>query len=61
MGQRLNIILVSEGAIDEKGQPITASDVQQVFTDWDSLSRSSKVLEILVSRNGKIVKHNDSI
>lgn len=31
MGQRLNIIFVSEGAIDTKGNPITATEVQQVF------------------------------
>ena len=30
MGQRLNIIFVSEGAIDIKGNPITATQVQQV-------------------------------
>lgn len=30
MGQRLNIILVAEGAIDQQGQPITAEGVKKV-------------------------------
>ena len=30
MGQRLNIILVAEGAIDQQGQPITAEAVKKV-------------------------------
>lgn len=32
-GQRLNIIIVSEGAIDREGQPITAEKVKQVVVD----------------------------
>lgn len=32
-GQRLNIIIVSEGAIDRNGQPITAEMVKQVVVD----------------------------
>ncbi|XP_025207899.1 ATP-dependent 6-phosphofructokinase isoform X3 [Melanaphis sacchari] len=32
-GQRLNIIIVSEGAIDRDGQPITAEMVKQVVVD----------------------------
>jgi 6-phosphofructokinase 1 len=30
MGQRLNIIIVAEGAIDQQGQPISADDVRKV-------------------------------
>lgn len=30
LGQRLNIILVAEGAIDENGKAITAEEVQKV-------------------------------
>lgn len=30
MGQRLNIILVAEGAIDQQGEPITAEAVKKV-------------------------------
>lgn len=30
MGQRLNIILVAEGAIDQQGDPITAEKVKKV-------------------------------
>ncbi|XP_034317511.2 ATP-dependent 6-phosphofructokinase isoform X3 [Magallana gigas] len=33
MGQRLNIILVAEGAVDRKGNPITADMVKKVVTD----------------------------
>ncbi|MPC14048.1 ATP-dependent 6-phosphofructokinase [Portunus trituberculatus] len=33
MGQRLNIILVAEGAIDQQGQPITAEGVKKVIVD----------------------------
>ncbi|XP_042231275.1 ATP-dependent 6-phosphofructokinase-like isoform X4 [Homarus americanus] len=33
MGQRLNIILVAEGAIDQQGETITANDVQKVIVD----------------------------
>nr|XP_018898104.1 PREDICTED: ATP-dependent 6-phosphofructokinase isoform X3 [Bemisia tabaci] len=32
-GQRLNIIIVAEGAIDREGQPITAEKVRQVVVD----------------------------
>ncbi|CAL1537260.1 unnamed protein product [Lymnaea stagnalis] len=32
-GQRLNIILVAEGAIDENGKPITAEEVKQLLCD----------------------------
>jgi len=32
-GQRLNIVIVSEGAIDRQGNPITANDVKQVIVD----------------------------
>lgn len=32
-GQRLNIILVAEGAIDREGNPITADDVKKVIVD----------------------------
>lgn len=32
-GQRLNIIIVAEGAIDRDGQPITAEKVMQVVVD----------------------------
>ena len=31
MGQRLNIIMVAEGAIDIEGNPITAEDVKKVI------------------------------
>lgn len=30
MGQRLNIIIVAEGAIDQQGEPITAEGVKKV-------------------------------
>lgn len=30
-GQRLNIIIVSEGAIDREGNPITAEMIREVF------------------------------
>ncbi|KAK4291691.1 hypothetical protein Pmani_013509 [Petrolisthes manimaculis] len=33
MGQRLNIILVAEGAIDQQGDPITAEGVKKVIVD----------------------------
>ncbi|XP_061181740.1 ATP-dependent 6-phosphofructokinase-like isoform X2 [Saccostrea echinata] len=33
MGQRLNIILIAEGAIDKKGNPISADMVKKVITD----------------------------
>ncbi|XP_071542421.1 ATP-dependent 6-phosphofructokinase isoform X4 [Panulirus ornatus] len=33
MGQRLNIILVAEGAIDQQGEPITAEGVKKVIVD----------------------------
>ncbi|KAG0709937.1 ATP-dependent 6-phosphofructokinase [Chionoecetes opilio] len=33
MGQRLNIILVAEGAIDQRGEPITAEAVRKVIVD----------------------------
>ena len=33
MGQRLNIILVSEGAIDRDGNPITPEQVKKVIVD----------------------------
>lgn len=33
MGQRLNIIIVAEGAIDRAGQPITAEQVKKVIVD----------------------------
>ena len=32
MGQRLNIIIVAEGAIDQEGKAITADDVKKVLT-----------------------------
>ena len=32
--QRLNIIIVSEGAIDRDGNPITADAVKKVLLDW---------------------------
>lgn len=32
-GQRLNIIIVAEGAIDRDGVPITAENVKQVVVD----------------------------
>jgi len=32
-GQRLNIIIVAEGAIDRDGQPITAEKVRQVVVE----------------------------
>lgn len=32
-GQRLNIIIISEGAIDRDGKPITAEQVRQVVVD----------------------------
>ncbi|KAK9744020.1 Phosphofructokinase [Popillia japonica] len=32
-GQRLNIIIVAEGAIDRKGQPITAQQIRKVIVD----------------------------
>lgn len=32
-GQRLNIIIVSEGAIDRDGRPITAEQVKKVVVD----------------------------
>ncbi|XP_050294013.1 ATP-dependent 6-phosphofructokinase isoform X2 [Anthonomus grandis grandis] len=32
-GQRLNIIIVAEGAIDRTGQPITAEDIRKVVVD----------------------------
>ncbi|XP_055848219.1 ATP-dependent 6-phosphofructokinase isoform X3 [Episyrphus balteatus] len=32
-GQRLNIIIVAEGAIDREGKPITAEDVKKVVVD----------------------------
>ena len=34
MGERLNIILVSEGAIDVKGNPITATQVKEVCSNY---------------------------
>ncbi|CAG0922609.1 unnamed protein product [Notodromas monacha] len=33
MGQRLNIIIVAEGAIDREGQPITAEQIRKVVVD----------------------------
>ena len=33
MGQRLNIIVVAEGAIDRQGEPITAELVKKVIVD----------------------------
>ncbi|KAK6959648.1 ATP-dependent 6-phosphofructokinase [Biomphalaria glabrata] len=33
LGQRLNIILVAEGAIDEQGKAITAEDVRKILCD----------------------------
>jgi len=33
MGQRLNIIIVAEGAMDLEGKPITADDVKKVIVD----------------------------
>ncbi|BFZ21148.1 hypothetical protein BsWGS_24186 [Bradybaena similaris] len=33
LGQRLNIILVAEGAIDETGKPITAEEVKKVLSE----------------------------
>ncbi|CAG0894274.1 unnamed protein product [Cyprideis torosa] len=33
MGQRLNIIIVAEGAIDRQGNPISAEDVRKVVVD----------------------------
>lgn len=33
MGQRLNIIIVAEGAMDMTGHPITATDIQKVIVD----------------------------
>jgi hypothetical protein len=30
MGQRLNIIVLAEGAIDSEGKPITSNDVREV-------------------------------
>jgi len=32
-GQRLNIILVAEGAVDRDGKPITAQQIQKVCVD----------------------------
>lgn len=32
-GQRLNIIIVAEGAIDRDGKPITAEDVKKVVVE----------------------------
>ncbi len=32
-GQRLNIIIISEGAIDRDGKPITAEQVRQVVVE----------------------------
>lgn len=32
-GQRLNIIIVAEGAIDQTGQPITCEQIRQVVVD----------------------------
>jgi 6-phosphofructokinase 1 len=32
-GQRLNIIIVAEGAIDQDGEPITAEKVRQVVVE----------------------------
>lgn len=32
MGQRLNIIIVAEGAKDQTGEPITAEQVKDVST-----------------------------
>lgn len=32
-GQRLNIIIVSEGAIDREGNPITAEQVKKIVVD----------------------------
>ena len=32
-GQRLNIILVAEGAIDREGKPITCEQIQKVVVD----------------------------
>lgn len=33
MGQRLNIIIVAEGAIDRSGNPITAEDIRKVVVE----------------------------
>lgn len=33
MGQRLNIIIIAEGAIDRNGHPITAEDIRKVVVD----------------------------
>lgn len=33
MGQRLNIIIVAEGAIDRNGKPITAEIIKKVVVD----------------------------
>jgi 6-phosphofructokinase 1 len=40
-GQRLNIIIVSEGAIDINGDPITAEQVRKVVVD--NLSQDARV------------------
>jgi 6-phosphofructokinase 1 len=32
-GQRLNIIIVAEGAMDRQGQPITAEQVKKIIVD----------------------------
>ena len=35
MGQRLNIIIVAEGAMDMTGHPITATDIQKVIGQYE--------------------------
>lgn len=42
MGQRLNIIIVAEGAIDQQGEVITAEGVKKVRTEYGLMDRVEK-------------------
>lgn len=63
-GQRLNIIIVAEGAIDREGQPITAEKVRQVVVD--NLKQDTRITVLgHVQRGGSpsafdrvLVRHN---
>lgn len=44
MGQRLNILVLAEGAIDSEGNPITSDSVRQVKLDIFSFFVSNSLI-----------------
>ena len=47
MGQRLNIIVLAEGAIDTEGHPITCDEVKDVKTKQRRRKKKQQILFLI--------------